>query len=298
MSVQQRYGRRATDLLDFESRAWRPMLMPSPNGVMGADVPSGPVARIDELSRRVAELERDNRELAAFAADVAHDLRAPLQAVSGFSELLARREAAHLDETSQGFVAHILTATGAMRDLVDAILEHRKSSCGALNPTWVQGNDLVADVVRRLQRDLDDAGAVVEVGELPTVFADRVQLGRVFQNLLANALRATHPNRRAEISVTARRVATTGWEFAVTDNGVGVPPEDRNRIFELFQRGTGEGQRATGHGMGLAICRTIVERHGGRIGVEKAAGGGARFSFIIPDRSLAVGRADRVGPLE
>ena len=288
MTRFQEFGRRATDLLDIESRAWRPMLPPTPSGVMGGgDVLGRHLARADELARRVAALEHDNRELAAFAADVAHDLRAPLQAVTGFAELLARREGARLDETSQSYVGNILTAAGAMRELVESVLEHRQSSYGAVAPAWLNGNELVVAVLRRLQRELDSAGASVQIGSLPTVFADRVQLGRVFQNLIANAVHAAHQGRPLTIAVTSRRLGTA-WEFAVTDNGVGVLAEDRNRIFELFQRGTGEGQRSTGHGMGLAICRTIIERHGGRIGIEKASSGGARFTFTIPDRSLGL----------
>ena len=262
------------------------MLIHSPGDNNGASAGRVHPGRVDDLVRRVAELERDNRELAAFAADVAHDLRTPLQAVAGFAELLARREGARLDETSQGFVGHILSAAGTMQELVEAVLEHRKSASAALAPTWMEGDDLVAAVVRRLRRELDRVQAVVETGELPTVSADRVQLGRVFQNLLGNAINAGHPDRPLMISITARRVGPA-WEFAVTDNGLGVLAEDRDRIFELFQRGTGAA-RNTGQGMGLAICRTIVERHGGRIGVEKAAGGGARFSFTIPDRILGV----------
>lgn len=263
----QRYGRRATDLIELEGRAWSPILAPMPD--------------LAELQGRVAGLERDNRELAAFAADVAHDLRAPLQAVAGFAELLARREGAHLDETSQRFVSHILSAAGAMQELVEAVMQHRQSTFGPLTPAWVAVNDLLTVVLRRLQADLDSAGAVVDVAELPTVFVDRVQLGRVFQNLISNALQAADPDRKPRISVSARRVGL-GWEFAVSDNGVGVQPEDCQRIFELFQRG-GERERGSGHGMGLAICRTIVERHGGHIGVEKAPQGGARFSFTMPD---------------
>ena len=296
VSTYHGFGRRATDLLELEGRAWRPILVPAPSGVTGgAGVLGRHLSRIDELNRRVAELERDNRELAAFAADVAHDLRAPLQAVSGFAELLARREGARLDGTSQGFVDRILSAASAIAELVEAVLEHRQSSCAALAPTWVIGNDLVVAVLLRLQRDVDAAGAAVELGELPTVFADRVQLGRVFQNLLSNAIRAAHPDRTPKITITARRVGTA-WEFAVTDNGVGVAAEDRSRIFELFQRGMGEGQRSAGHGVGLAICRTIVERHGGRVGVDKTPGGGARFSFTIPDRRQGLSGTDRARP--
>jgi len=290
------YGRRASDLLELGDRAWLPMPVPSPTGVMGGgDVFGRHLTRLDQLERRVAELERDNRELAAFAADVAHDLRAPLQAVTGFAELLVRREGPKFDETSQGFVAHILAAAGSMRELVEAVLEHRQSSYGALGPSWVHGNDLVAAVLRRLQPQLDGAGATVDVGSLPSVFVDRVQLGRVFQNLVANAVRAADPDRPLNIGIGARRLPTS-WEFAVTDNGVGVRPEDRNRIFELFQRGTGDTERTAGHGMGLTICRTIVERHGGRIAVERAVGGGARFSFTIPDR--LVGMSDPAGPTQ
>lgn len=257
----------------------------TPSGVMGGgDVLGRDLARIAELERLVAELERNNRELAAFAADVAHDLRSPLQAVTGFAELLTHREGPRLDETSQGFVGHILGAAGAMRELVEAVLEQRQSTCGALAPTWVDAHDLVNGVVRRLRHDLDGAGAAVEVAELPRVFADRVQLGRVFQNLLCNALEARHPDRPPKIAVTARRLST-GWEFSVTDSGVGVLPQDGRRIFDLFQRGTNIAGRGSGHGMGLAICRAIVERHGGCIGVENTFSGGARFSFTIPNPS-------------
>jgi signal transduction histidine kinase len=250
----------------------------------GGEVFGRHLSRIDELECRVSELEQDNRELATFAADVAHDLRSPLQAITGFAELLARREGTRLDETSQGFVGHIIAAGGAMAELVEAVLDHRHSSFGPLALTPVSGHDLVVGVLRRLQGDLDPAGVTVEVSELPTVFADRVQLGRVFQNLICNAIQAADPDRPTRVTVTARRLPAD-WEFTVADNGIGVRPEDRNRIFELFQRGASEAGRGSGHGMGLSICRTIIERHGGRIAVEKTPGGGASFSFTIPDCS-------------
>ena len=296
MSQNRPFGRRATDLLEFDGRAWRPMPAPIPADVMGdSDVFGRHLARADQLERRVGELERDNRELAAFAAEVAHDLRSPLQAVAGFAELLARREGAGLDETSQGFLGQILCAAGSMKELVEAVLDHRHSSFAALSPAWVDGNDVVAAVLRHLQRDLDQAGAAVDVGDLPAVFADRVHLGRVFQNLIGNALRAAHPDRPLTITVTGRRQPASS-EFAVTDNGVGVRPEDRNRIFELFQRGASDGPRSTGHGMGLTICRTIIERHGGHIGIERAPDGGARFSFTVPDRIGVVRNARAARP--
>lgn len=236
--------------------------------------------RCAELESRAAQLEQANRELAAFAADAAHDLRAPIQVISGFAELLARREGARLDEASQGFLAHILTAASGMREVVEAVLEHRQSTSAALAVAPVDCHDLVIAILKQLQSELDEADAHVEVHELPTVPADRVQLGRVFQNLLSNALKATPPGGRPRIVVSARRLPGA-WELSVTDNGIGVSPEDRRRIFELFQRGP-TGDRG-GTGLGLAICRAVVERHGGRIGVEKGPDGGSRFAFSLPD---------------
>lgn len=250
--------------------------------VMARDV-TRHVSCLEEARQQAERLERANRDLAAFAADVAHDLPSPLQAISGFAELLARREGARLDETSQNFIAHILSATAGIQELVSAMLEHRRSSSAALHPEPVDCRKLIRGVLMRLQGELDHVGAQVDIGDLPTLVADRVQLGRVFQNLISNALRATPPDETPNISITARRF-TDAWELSVTDHGVGVPEQDRQRIFELFQQGTPTGDQRNGHGLGLAICRTVVERHGGRIGVERAAGGGSRFCFTVPDR--------------
>lgn len=241
------------------------------------------LGRIEEARRRADRLEQANRELAAFAADVAHDMRSPLQAISGFAELLARREGARLDETSQSFVAHILAATAGVQELIHAVLEHRQSASAVLVPAPVDCATLLRAVMLQLQSELDETGAELEVGDLPVVMADRVQLGRVFQNLIANALRATPPDRHPRLTISARRLPGY-WELSVADDGVGVPEQDRQRIFELFQRGEASGRGRSGHGLGLSICRTVVERHGGRIGVERVPDGGSRFFFTLPDR--------------
>ena len=246
-----------------------------------ADVLSRHLSRFGDLERRLAESEEANRQLAAFTADVVHDLRAPLQAVVGFTELVIRREAAGLDETSQSFLAHVLSAADSMRELVETVLEHRRSSSAMLEVTGFDCNDVVQAIIMRLGQGLDDAGARIVIDELPLIRADRVQFGRVIQNLVGNALRAARPGESPVITIAARR-RRGAWEFSVTDNGVGVPAVDCERIFELFERGS-MGNDSTGKGMGLAICRAIVERHGGRIAVEKALGGGSRFSFTLPD---------------
>lgn len=238
--------------------------------------------RCRDLERQMSHLEQANRDLLVLAADAAHDLRAPVQVITGFGELLAAREGARLDVVSQEFLAHILAAAGNMADLVEAVLEHSRATSAALDPVPVDCNSLVADVVMRLRPELDDRSATVEVDELPVVHADRVQLGRVFQNLLANALKAVPSDRQPHISVGARRVPWQ-WQLTVTDNGVGVAAEDRIRIFEPFQRGQHGGTGGTG--LGLAICKAVAERHGGRIWVEAGPDGGSRFVLSLPATS-------------
>ncbi len=258
-----------------------------------AEVLSRHLARFEDLERRLAEAEEANRQLAAFTADVVHDLRSPLQAVVGFTELVIRHGGAGLDEKSQSFLAHVMSAANNMRELVETVLEHRRSSSAMLEVTGFDCNDVVQAIIMRLGQGLDDVDAQIVIDELPLVRADRVQFGRVIQNLVGNALRATRPGQRPVITIAARR-RRGAWEFSVTDNGVGVPAVDRERIFDLFERGA-TGNDSTGKGMGLAICRAIVERHGGRIGVEKPPGGGSRFSFTLPD-NLPAGAVRAAAP--
>lgn len=238
------------------------------------------LAQVEALQRRITELEQLNRDLGAFAADVAHDMRAPLQAIFGFSELLIRREGARLDETSQEYLAHVLGGATTLRDLVDAVLEHRRSSSVELHIERVPCQELIDAVLARLQSEIVASDADIVVDDLPEVPADRLQLSRVFQNLIANAIRAAAPGRPLRIRVSARRLGPV-VEFSVTDNGVGVTADDVRRIFEPFQRGAGSDPRS-GVGMGLTICRAIVERLGGRIAVSRVHGGGSRFSFTLP----------------
>jgi PAS domain S-box-containing protein len=246
------------------------------------------VERAEELSREREQLKghndtltRDNRALTRFAGDAAHDLRAPLQAITGFAQLLARREGAELDETSQHFLAMIMGAAGDMANLIEAALQHGQA-------TWVEAGfepvdctTIVERTLLHLDAEIARTGATLHVGDLPTVHAEPNQLGRVFQNLIANACKPGPGGRRTRVSVGADRMEGA-WQLSVSDDGTGVPPEEREVIFELFRRGRAA-QSDGGAGIGLAICRTIVERHGGRIWVEDVPGGGSRFSFVIPD---------------
>jgi PAS domain S-box-containing protein len=237
----------------------------------------------EQMGRRLDSLAVHNLAVTRFAADAAHDLRAPLQAITGFAQLLARREGASLDETSQRFLALIMGAAGDMANLIDAALEHGEA-------TWADSPFMRVDCAHLLERtllhldaEIVRTGAAVHVGQLPTVHAEPNQLGRVFQNLISNACKSVPPGRKAHIVVSAERL-DDAWQLSVTDDGAGVAPDDRERIFELFKRGRDAGGSG-GAGIGLAICRTIVERHGGRIWVEDVPSGGSRFSFSIPDPS-------------
>lgn len=234
-----------------------------------------------QLQDLVDGVRRCNEDLRRFAADAAHDLRAPLSAISGFAQLLAQHEGARLDELSQHFVAMILGATGDMGRLLDAALEYGQLATAGPQLALVDGTEVVKRALIRLQAEIDRTGAAVRLEPLPVVHADPVQLGRVFQNLISNACKSARPGATAHVVVGARRVAL-GWHLSVTDDGAGVSLPNRDRIFQLFHRG-GDAPSDGGTGIGLTICRTIVERHGGRIWVEDGPGGGSRFAFFLPD---------------
>jgi PAS domain S-box-containing protein len=234
--------------------------------------------RCRDLALRAALLDRANQDLSKFAADAAHDLRAPLQVISGFAQLVARREGARLDQGSQEFLTAIQAAAGDMAEMVEAALEHARPGTA---PRWrgpVDCTEAAVRAVERLRAEIDATGATVKIDELPVVFGDRAQLGRVFQNLVSNAVRSAPPGAVAHVVVSGRPVAE-GWEISVSDDGAGIHPRDRGRIFE---RGWHPRLTATG-AAGLAICKSIVERHGGRIWVEDASGGGSRFTFLLPE---------------
>jgi signal transduction histidine kinase len=249
------------------------------------------VERSEDLSRERGQLKgrndtltRDNQALTRFAGDAAHDLRAPLQAITGFAQLLARREGAELDETSQRFLAMIIGAAGDMANLINAALEHGQATWVEARLESVDCTTIVERTLFHLDAEIARTGATVHVADLPTIQAEPNQLSRVFQNLIANACKPGPGGRPTHVTVSADRLEGA-WQLSVSDDGAGVPPEDRERIFDLFRRGS-NAVADGGAGIGLAICRTIVERHGGRIYVEDGPGGGSRFSFFIPD-SLA-----------
>jgi signal transduction histidine kinase len=232
-----------------------------------------------ELERHARELERSNRELDEFAAIASHDLSAPLLTVSGFLTLLEERYADRLDPEADEFIRHAVGGARRMQVLIADLLEYSRVGRAGLEAEDVDLTVVARQTVAGLRGSIADAGAEIVVDPLPIVHGNAHELGRLLQNLIGNALKyAGHA--RPVVHVGARE-SGDGWEVSVVDNGVGVDPADRERIFKMFNR------RVTGHGVegtgiGLAICERIVTRHGGRIWVDPAAGGGSAFRFTLP----------------
>ncbi|HEX5621216.1 MAG TPA: HAMP domain-containing sensor histidine kinase [Solirubrobacteraceae bacterium] len=220
----------------------------------------------------VTEQRRMEAELRNYADVVAHDLNAPIAGIQMLVGLLERRA----DEPPPpGVLEQLRDSTERARDLIDGVLVYAQA--GELRSEQIALARLMAEVADDLATSLASAGATVDVGELPEVDGDPRQLRRVLQNLLGNAVkfRGEEP-LRVQVSC---RPDSQEWVLTVQDNGIGVDPEEASRIFGMFTRA--DTQRE-GAGIGLAVCRRIVEAHGGRIWVEPAAGGGSAFRFTLP----------------
>jgi two-component system, chemotaxis family, sensor kinase Cph1 len=233
-----------------------------------------------ELHAALAELERSNADLEQFASILAHDLAAPLRVIRGFADLLRTRAAERLEPDERANLERIAHQAELMQSMINALRDYARVGGAELAVQEVDTGRLVADIVDRLDRLVTASGAEVEVDELPVVQADPHQLGQVFQNLIDNAL--THAGRnspRIRVSAEAR---AEGPIFTVADNGAGIPAERRERMFEMFTRGSSEDE-SDSMGVGLAICRKLVQRHGGRIWIEDA-NPGAAVCFTLSER--------------
>jgi PAS domain S-box-containing protein len=242
--------------------------------------------------RRVeAELERSNAELRRFADVAAHDIREPLAAIARFTELLGADEATTLGPRGTEALGYIEISVERARRLLDGLREYAQVGRGELVRAEVDLAALVRGLLPTLAGTLDDAGAWVEIGELPVVLADADELARVFQNLIVNAVkyRSQEPPR---IDVTARRNVDS-WTISVADNGSGIAPEDAARVFEIFVRGVGD--EVPGSGVGLAVCQKIVERHGGLMWIEPRVAAGTEVRFTLPDVVAPADGAEAAG---
>jgi PAS domain S-box-containing protein len=244
----------------------------------------------EELQSRTAELERSNLELEQFAHDASHDLGEPLRVMSALAERLLRRHGDALDEEARRLVASIVDGTERMGLLVSDLLEYSQAAREPLHREEIDCDVVLLETLDLLSESISEKRAKITADPLPTVQAHPRQLVQVFQNLISNALKfsADCPLR---IHVGAER-ETAGYRFCVRDNGIGIDPPQSERIFEMFRRLHPRDMYA-GTGIGLSICRRIVERHGGRIWVEQAPDGGSIFYFTLPDPAPS---PDSTGP--
>lgn len=230
------------------------------------------------IERQAAELARSNRDLEQFAYVASHDLQEPLRMVSSYTQLLERRYKGRLDADADEFIHYAVDGAQRMRRLIDDLLAYSRLTTrpAQFRPTPL--DRVLTDVRAALHLAILESGADIESGPLPTVQADSVQMQQLFQNLLSNAIkyRGSHPPR---IAISAEE-SGDAWTFSVTDNGIGIESQYLERVFDIFQRLHGVGEYP-GTGIGLALCKKIVERHGGRIWVTSQPGQGSTFHFTL-----------------
>jgi light-regulated signal transduction histidine kinase (bacteriophytochrome) len=233
----------------------------------------------DELEQKARELQRSNSELEQFAYVASHDLQEPLRMVSSYTQLVMRRYGEKLDKDAREFMNYVVDGAARMKQLIEDLLAYSRVGTRGKEFAPLELEAIVRRAVTNLRAAIEEAGAAVTWEGLPQVQGDDVQLAQLLQNLIGNALKfrsASVP--RVNIFSTEK---ADDWEIVVQDNGIGIEPQYYERIFMVFQRLHNKAEYP-GTGIGLAICKKVVERHGGRIWVESKLGEGSAFHFTLP----------------
>jgi len=236
----------------------------------------------ESIQRYSEELKRSNQELEHFAYVSSHDLQEPLRTIASFAQLLSERYRGNLDGDANEFIVFIVEGAKRMQTLIDDLLSFSRVGTRGKPPAPVACEEVMRAVRADLEAAITESGAVVTHDPLPKVMGDEVQLRQLLQNLTGNALKFRKPGEPPRVHVGATRNGN-GWHFTVRDNGIGIDPSFFDRIFIIFQR-LHNRQDYAGTGIGLAVCKKIVERHGGRIWPESEPGQGSTFHFTIPDK--------------
>jgi light-regulated signal transduction histidine kinase (bacteriophytochrome) len=243
----------------------------------GSDSPPE-VALESRLAAAERELANARRDLDAFVGAVSHDLQAPLRHVRAFAELLARHNGAALDQDGSGYLEFVRNGAVKAQDMVSALVSYARLTSRAKPFRPLEVGACVARAVEALREEIARSGAHVDAGGMPRLCGDAEQLTMLFFHLLRNALRFCREGEPARATVRAER-CEEGWRFEVRDNGVGMAPGFLERAFLPFQKAD---PNSNDLGMGLAVCRRIVERHGGRIWADSHPGQGSTFFFTLP----------------
>lgn len=237
--------------------------------------------RLEEQRRRAEALERSNAELQQFAYVASHDLQSPLRAIAGFAQLVQSDHAATLGPEVAEYLDRIVAGVRRMQRLIDDLLAFARVESRAQPFIETDLREVLADVLEMMTPAISEAGVAVTYDELPVIDCDPTQMGQLLQNLIGNAI-TYRAKQHPAVHLFARR-DDDGWTIGVRDNGIGVDPKHHEQIFEVFRR-LHTNSKYPGTGIGLAVCRRIVDRHGGRLWIESTLGEGSTFYFSIPER--------------
>jgi signal transduction histidine kinase len=249
--------------------------------------------RTSALKRYSEELERSNRELEDFAFVASHDLQEPLRKIRAFSDRLVKKYSGELGDQGRDYISRMYAASERMSRLIEDLLNFSRVSTKKREFESVDLNVIIQDAIDNLDFVISDRSAVITAGPFPVIEGDASQLRQVFSNLLSNSLKFTDPNTTPTISITSRNIGEENAQepnsvcITVSDNGIGFDERYKDRIFNLFQRLHGKDEYS-GTGIGLAICRKIVGRHGGSIDVRSEIGKGTEFSIQLPIRHQSI----------
>jgi PAS domain S-box-containing protein len=235
----------------------------------------------EHLVKKVAELKRSNDELEKFASVASHDLQEPLRMVASFTQLLAKRYKGRLDSDADEFIAYAVDGSNRMQAVIQALLAYSRAGTNGKALHEISSESALQAALANLRAAIEESAAVVTHDALPAITTDDAQLALVFQNLVGNAIKY-HGPEAPHVHVSATKNGGKEWIFSVRDNGMGIDPQYYEKIFVLFQRLHGQ-KEFKGSGIGLAICKKILERLGGRIWVESQPEKGSTFYFALPE---------------
>jgi light-regulated signal transduction histidine kinase (bacteriophytochrome) len=245
------------------------------------------------LADQAEELRRSNSELEQFAYVASHDLQEPLRKVASFCQLLERRYGEKLDDRARQYIAFAVDGAQRMQGLISDLLDFSRVGRLLTEHVDVDMEELFGRTVDSLALAVEESDAVITHDALPVLRGERTQLGMLLQNLISNAIKFRSPDRTPVIHLSARQVDGV-WECAVTDNGIGIAPEFAERVFVVFQR-LHTREQYSGNGIGLALCRKVVEYHGGTITIDPHHSPGTRILFTLADAAGATAPRPRPG---
>jgi PAS domain S-box-containing protein len=289
-----RFLARRTDGSTFVSLGYATSLRNAAGELTGYQSTNLDVTPLAEAERQLEALNenlaRSNRELEQFAYVASHDLQEPLRMVSSFTQLLAQRYEDKLDQDAREFIGYAVDGANRMQRLIQDLLLYSRIATRGRPPEPIDAHDALGEAVSNLQVAIQETLALVTNDELPTVQGDHTQIVQLFQNLVGNAIKFHKPGEAPRVHVTAARNAKQPgcWIFRIADNGIGIDPRHFERLFVIFQRLHGK-REYPGTGIGLALCKRIVERHGGKIWLESEAGVGTTFFFTLPSANRGKG---------